>query len=375
MSGWWRRNRLAAGLAVAVAGMLWLAASVAGSGPRGVLDPEAYDPAGAHALQVLLQQQGVEVTRTTDVPSTVQGAAADTTVFVPMPSLLSPEELTALSSLPGSLVVAEAGQEQLQALGVTAQVTGLDEVTELEPSCTDEAATNAGRALAGGFAYRLEGARSCYPTGDGGSLIHLEGLTLLGAADALTNGHLDEQGNAALAVGLLAQHPRVLWLVPSPTRAAFGSRPVRSPDDLLPGWLHLVRWQLLVAGCVLAVWRGRRLGRVVLERLPVVVRASETVEGHGRLYQSAGARDAAAEALRESARRSLSRLAHGGTVTPEVLVDLACARSGRDPIGVQTLLYGPTPTDDAALVRLARSLDALVATTLTETLTREGAGT
>lgn len=371
MRGWWRRNRLAALLAAAVVAALTAAVVLTGSGARGVLDPDAYDPDGAHALQVLLEQRGVVVTRVVDVPSVSAAATTGTTVFVPLPSLLSEEELSALGALPGDLVVAEAGQEQLAALAVPAQVVGLDETTERDPSCQDEVAANAGRALTGGFAYRLEGGAGCYPAGGGTTLVRTDRVALIGAADALTNGHLDEEGNAALAVGLLAQRPEVLWLVPSPTRAEFGERPVRSPGELLPDWVHLVRWQLLVAALVLALWRARRLGRVVLERLPVVVRASETVEGHGRFYHASGARDTAAEALREAARRSLARLAHGGTVTPQVLVDLVVARSTRDPSAVQSLLYGPTPSDDAALVRLARSLDALVH----EALTREGAGT
>jgi hypothetical protein len=371
VSAWWQRNRLGVLLAGGVLLVLTVAVLLAGQGPRGVLDPKAYDPDGAHALEVLLGQQGVTVTRTTDVPSTVEAATVDTTVFVPLPALLSPEELQAMSSMAGDLVVTEAGPDALAALGFQARVVGLEDVKPRDPRCGDEAAANAGRALTGGPVYALPGGTACYPAGQGSSLVRDGSVTVLGAADALTNAHLDEDGNAALALGLLTRHPRVLWLVPSPTRAAFGHRPVRSPDDLVPHWLHLVRWQLLVAAAVLAVWRGRRLGRVVLERLPVVVRASETVEGHGRLYQSARAREAAAEALREPARRPLSRLAHGGSVTPPVLVDLVVARSTRDRAGVQALLYGPTPTDDAALVRLARDLDALVS----ETLTREGAGT
>jgi hypothetical protein len=63
--------------------------------------------------------------------------------------------------------------------------------------------------------------------------------------------------------------------------------------------------QLLVALGVLALWRGRRLGPVVEEPLPVVVRAAETVEGRSRLYRKAGARDVAAEALRRAAVRRL----------------------------------------------------------------------
>jgi len=53
-----------------------------------------------------------------------------------------------------------------------------------------------------------------------------------------------------------------------------------------PSQMHLipanVTWmvlQLCLVVLLLAVWKGRRLGPLVAERLPVVVRASETVEG------------------------------------------------------------------------------------------------
>jgi hypothetical protein len=363
----WEQYRLGIVLGGLLVLALAAAAVLAGSGSRGVLDPKGYDPDGAHALAVLLEQQGVSVVRTTDVPSTLQAASEDTTVFVPLPVLLSEEELQALADVPGALVVTEAGPKALRALGTDVLMVDAEDTAMHDPRCSDEVPANAGRALTGGLLYRGEG---CYPTGQGSSLVTDGRLTLLGAADALTNDHLDEEGDAALGIGLLGQHATVVWLVPSPTRAAFGERPVQSPDELLPHWLHLVRWQLLLAAVVLALWRARRLGRVVLERLPVVVRASETVEGHGRMYQAAGARGTAAEALREPARRTLSRLAHGGTVTPEVLADLVAARSGREAASVRALLYGPTPTDDAALVRLARELDSLVH----QALTREVAG-
>ena len=115
----------------------------------------------------------------------------------------------------------------------------------------------------------------------------------------------------------------------------------------------------MVAG-FLVVWRGRRLGRVVAEPLPVVVRAAETVEGRGRLYHAAGARGSAAEALRSGTRDRVSaRLGAGRSPAPEVLVDLVASRTSRPATDVHALLYGPPPVDDAALVLLARTLDAL----------------
>ena len=124
--------------------------------------------------------------------------------------------------------------------------------------------------------------------------------------------------------------------------------------------LCLVAAQLLLAGIVLAWARGRRLGPVVTEPLPVVVRAAESTQGRARLYRRGRSRDHAATALR---RRSLRRasvvlgLPRGSTV--DVVAPLVAARTGRSGPDVAVLLAGPPPSDDAALVRLADDLDAL----------------
>ncbi|HEX7187596.1 MAG TPA: DUF4350 domain-containing protein, partial [Actinomycetes bacterium] len=184
-------------------------------------------------------------------------------------------------------------------------------------------------------------------------------VTVLGNGSPLTNSRFDDEGNAALALGLLGGHDRLVWYLPSladvPSSAAD-----RSFYDLVPDgvWWGLV--QLAVAVLLLALWRARRLGPVVTEPLPVVVRAAEAVEGRARLYRRGGARDTAAEALRDALR---SRLAALVGLPPRAeaptVVDAVAARSRRTQGEVGSLLYGAAPADDAALVRLADDLDAL----------------
>lgn len=365
MKGFVRRNRGVLLLGGALLLALTVLAVLVGGNQRGQLDPDGYAPDGGHALAVLLRDQGVQVERTTDVPGTL-ARGAGFTVFVPEPALLSDEELRRLGGGPGRLVVANAGPGTLGALGAPAEVADVTETKDRDPGCTLPFATHAGRALTGGPSYRSDDAssRACY----GHSLVSLrhDRLVLLGDPAALTNAHLDEQGDAALGIGLLGTTGKVAWLVPAPDRAALGTRPISSPDDLLPAWVVDARTALLLPLLVLALWRGRRLGRVVLEQLPVVVRAAETVEGHGRLYQAARARDAAATALRGQALRALARLSHAGTApTPETVTALVAERTGRDGVAVRTLLYGPPPADDAALVRLASELDRLTHDALT----------
>ena len=62
-----------------------------------------------------------------------------------------------------------------------------------------------------------------------------------------------------------------------------------------------------LAVVLLALARGRRLGRLVREPLPVVVRAIETTESRGRLYRRAGDRGRAAQVLRAGTAARLSR--------------------------------------------------------------------
>jgi hypothetical protein len=370
-----RLRRQAAPIALGAALVLALLALtlVVGGTSRGRLDPDAYDPAGAHALAVLLADLDVRVQRTTDVPATLAAAGPDATVFVARPELLSTDELNALTTSGGQLVVAAPDAEQLAALGLPAEPSDQISGAEADPGCNVPWVQNAGRALAGGLRYRSAdtGAESCY---DGSILVlPAQRAVLLGNPDALANAELAHEGDAALGLGALGRTERLVWFIPAISRAPFGERPITSPDELLPEWVPGTRLYLLVVGgLMLVAWRGRRLGRVVVEALPVVVRASETVEGHGRLAHAAGARETAAQTLRQATVDRLERLAHGGRALPaDEVVALVADRTGRSDTAVRALLYGPAPVDDTALVRLADDLDLLAREALTPTPHRE----
>ena len=118
--------------------------------------------------------------------------------------------------------------------------------------------------------------------------------------------------------------------------------------------------QLFLAAVLTAAWRVRRLGPLVTEPLPVVVRASETVEGHGRLYRSRRSRGRAAAVLRGAAlhritgRAGAARHRGSGAVCAAV-----SGRTGRGQARLREVLFGPAPRDDAALVALGRDIDAV----------------
>jgi hypothetical protein len=110
----------------------------------------------------------------------------------------------------------------------------------------------------------------------------------------------------------------------------------------------------------------RRFGPLVFEPLPVLVRASETAEGHGRLYRSRRARGRAATALRSaSVVRITTRTGLPQTASPEAVCRELARRTGRGEGEIHAMLFGPAPGDDAALVKLASDLDVLEGEVLT----------
>jgi hypothetical protein len=115
-----------------------------------------------------------------------------------------------------------------------------------------------------------------------------------------------------------------------------------------------------VAVVLLALARGRRLGRLVREPLPVVVRAAETAESRGRLYRRAGDRGRAAHILREGTSSRLARrLAVAPGAAPGILVHAVSTATGREQAEVAAILFGPDPPDDASLIHLAQQLTDL----------------
>jgi len=186
-------------------------------------------------------------------------------------------------------------------------------------------------------------------------------VTLLGSGVLLRNDHLAKQGNAALGLNLLGRNPRVLWTMPSLEDSA--TEPRQTLTDLLPGWVMPAVLQLGIAVLLVAAWRARRLGPVVEEPLPIVVRAAEVTEGRARMYRRAKARGRAGSELRRATLQRVAPLVgFAGDVSladPHRIATAVAARTGRDEAKVFRLLYGGVPADEAALVRLADRLDRI----------------
>ncbi len=357
--GRWRaaRTPIAIGLLVVLAGVLL--AAFADRAERGLLDPAAVNPTGSRAVAELLRDQGVTV----DVARTaadVRAAGPGATVLVPLPERLAEAQLAALRDAPADLVVVAPGSDVLTALAPAAEVTAVNEPVDVrQPGCDLPAARTAGPVELGGELYRGDGAIACYPSEGGAALLRVSGdrsVTVIGAPDILMNRALAGEGNASLALALLGENPRLLWFLPQPEGPAAGQE--RSLGELVPpGWVWATV-QLGVAAALAMLWRARRLGPVVTEPLPVVVRSAEAVEGRARLYRRAGARGHAAQVLREASRtRLVPVLGLPDPVEPAAVVEAVAARTGRSAQAVAALLYGSAPVDDAELVALTDELD------------------
>ncbi|MFP5369573.1 MAG: DUF4350 domain-containing protein, partial [Actinomycetes bacterium] len=212
-----------------------------------------------------------------------------------------------------------------------------------------------------------DGATRCYPTDGLPRLVQVTArgrtVTVLGSGTPLTNEYLAQEGNAALSMNLVGARSSVVWLIPDLPEP--GSSSAQTWQDLVPTGVWLLVVELCVAVVLVALWRMRRMGPVVAESLPVVVRSAETVEGRSRLYRAHRARDRAADALRSGARDRLVPLlglprgaAQDPAMAPEIVSALA-ARTGWDAQAIGSALYGPEPVDDVRLVALTDFLDDL----------------
>ena len=331
----------------------------------GYLDPGNPGPQGTRALAAILAQRGQPVSRVDSVAA-AQDAIQDLgrpagpgrapALVITSPYLLTPRQLGELTRLPANVTVVEPDSATLSALNREAagtaapQVTvaGADGVRPVRPGCTLAAATVAGDAGLGGVLMRVRGggAGLCYRVDGHPTLVrYLAGgrtVTLLGSGVPLTNADLAHRGNAALALNLLRGSPQIVWLVPNPPAVTGAGQ--KSLLQVIPAPAYLVALQVFIAAGLAALWRTRRLGPLVAEPLPVVVRASETVEGHGRLYRSRRSRGRAAAVLRDAARlRIAARLALPGDTDGDAVCVAVAARTGREPEAVRAILYGPAP--------------------------------
>lgn len=328
--------------------------------PGPSMDAGSTDSSGAHALVTLLRDFGVEVVVANNIADVESAARPDSLLLVAQTRYLTDDTLLErLAKAPGDLLLVEPTSRSRAALtpGLRMHVS---KALNDKPDCPLRQANRAGTVHFGPTdAYEAKGnlvVTSCY---EGALIRYRDGgrtITVVGSSDFLTNGGLLQEGNAALAMNLAGDRPRVVWYAPHRIEGETSSP--SSLLDLVPDNVTWIVWQLCLVVLLVALWKARRIGPLVAEELPVVVRASETVEGRGRLYQSRRARDRAADALRTATlNRLLPRLGLGAGAPAPVVASTVAQRSGVDAGFVSYHLFGPPPATDADLLQLARVLD------------------
>jgi hypothetical protein len=329
--------------------------------PGGRMDPASTSSDGAHALVTLLRDRGIDVVVAGDVAGVERAAGPNTLVVVAQSSyLVDDDPLRRLAAVPGDRLLVEPVSITRAKLAPEIRLAPAANAFGGAPACGLREATRAGDVQFGlSDTYEAAGdvpVTRCY---NGAVVRYAAGgrtVTVVGTGDFMTNSGLLKQGNAALAMNLAGTQPRVIWYAPQ--RMEGESSGGATIFDLIPDQVTWIVWQLCLVVLLVAIWKGRRVGPLVAEELPVVVRASETVEGRGRLYRSRRARDRAADALRTATlQRLLPRLGLGHNAAPPAVVEAVAQRGGGDAEWLWHTLFGPPPANDTDLVNLANALD------------------
>ena len=331
---------------------------------RDALDPESAGPLGTRALVEILRGQGVEVIVARDRAAAARELGGrSATLVLPDAPALSDDAIRALATGAADVVLVEPRSRTITLLMPGAETAGFADAGTVQPSCEVPEAVRSG-AVAPGTGFTPGGSHAvsaCYPAGDAFGLLVGPSLDDDGSDDQVavvdgrtlfTNEHLADNGNAALALNLMGRHPIVVWYVPSLTDTDLDNTDP-SLGELTPPWVSPVIVLLLVAGATAALWRGRRFGPLVRERLPVSVRAAETTEGRARLYATSHDALHAADQLRIPALGRIGRaLGLGTAATAGEIADAAAATTGLERSAVRGTLIDDIPRGDADLVLL-----------------------
>ncbi|WP_140395101.1 DUF4350 domain-containing protein [Arthrobacter sedimenti] len=332
------------------------------------LSPGNPAPEGARAVAQVLAAQGVDVVRPASYDGAMESLRTGTATLFLNDALgyLSAGQVADLTASADRTVLAAPGARKLTALDEDFTLLGPlpfdlgDDSPDLAADCPDAAATAAGTVSATGTAY--SGGIECFPTtidgGTGGLYVtSVDGsVAILGAPSILSNGSIPDEGNAALALRALGSSPTLVWFEPTGADVVSSGEGV-NPFTLLPDWVDYLLVWLLACSVLAMVWRGRRLGPLAAEPLPVVVRAAETAEGRARLYQDSRSVAHAAATLRAATlTRMARRLRVDRSASPGEVLEAAARHGERPRAELEQRLLHYTPTTNRELVLWAQEI-------------------
>ena len=318
---------------------------------------------GARALAQVLGHHGISVREV----NAQQAASVDenTTLVVIFPSRMTDEMAKTIETRTNVVYVGledDHGSYSVYLQGLRS-AREYSSKTWLTPGCTSDIAGRNQHLQASDYVLSgpANGWQLCF-SDDGRNYAYAERSdsgrfrALIPDSLRLSNRAISEGGNAALAINTIGRTPKVAWYSPTRTDTPTGT----STEELLTSPYLMPAFLMVIAACLLAgLARGRRLGPLTSERLPIEVPASETLIGKARLMRSQRAYEHAAQALRSStASRIATALGVAHTADREALTH-AMEQRGLPASRCSALLWGPPPTSEKALIRLANDLDAL----------------
>ena len=354
-----RRGLLWVGLiAVVIIGL----AVIGRSGKRSAepLAPDSTSPSGLRGLVLLTESFGADV----DI---IDGApGADRTVaFMPADNF-GRTDTSAMSQWVrngGILVVADPQSSFVPKLGGPLSTGVVSESRIAAGDCTIRALANAsGISVDDAFAFRSPaGATRCFTVGSDAVIVAIPDgkgtIVAVGGSSMFQNSNLDEADNSVVAVSLLAPKQG--------TKVAFVRGPsLGAGDETLWGLIRPgIRYGLLqiaIAFLLFAIWRGRRLGRPVLEIPRIEIEGSELITAVGHLLERTNSPTYAAAVLRADTRREIARRVGGAHADDaEGLAVVLDARMGANRDRVRALLIDSPVRDENELVALAQQLYSL----------------
>jgi hypothetical protein len=354
------------GIAAVVAAVLAVLALSAGpgGGDDRALDPRSHGRLGTSALVALAGELGADVEISDRLPGD------DTDVTLLLTDLLDTgqhDELERWVDRGGTLVVvdpaslfAPAGSD---AFSEVEDIAGPETRARCDILALDDIAVDRVDPRNGGVLYDVPaGSDACVGIGGEAYIVATPAgggtVVAIGGSGMVVNAGLAEGENAPVVAALLApgSGTRLTVLEPGPL-AGPGERTL--VDLVSPGVKAAVA-QMVVAFVVYVLWRSRRLGAPVVEPQPVAVAGSELVSATGSLLDRTGSPQHAADLLRGDLRRFLAdRLGVPPEAPPATIAAVAADRVGADRARLTWALSPGPVADDAQLVALAQTIDAV----------------
>jgi len=336
------------------------------------LDPANPGFTGAQGLAHVLADHGVTVTvvRSQDELLHQRVDASTTVAIIGAQSLSGRTAHTALAHVASAASVLLLDPDTVVTSGMGLPVDShLTDLTNVAAGCRGTAVGETYLLAQADRAYLPTApgtaATTCFPdkASGGGAMVSLPAtggrppVVLLGDESLITNGTILDQDNAAIALHLFGHTDHLLWYVPSVADITAADAISRS---VTPAWFKPAVVLGASAVVLLCLWRGRRLGPLVTEPLPVIVRAVETTESRGRMYRRARDRTRALTVLQQATRRRLaSHLGLSASTSVSSVAAASAAVSGRSYDDVLHLLQTPVADNDTSLLERANTLQAL----------------